>query len=88
MLNEISSVIECKTTDKKETVMGLKVVCTELLKVCQLDDMVNKSASSSGEEKNSESMSNFIEKISDNIREKFKCKCNQCDKLFRTPTLK
>ena len=95
MLNETSSAIECKTTDMKETVMGLKVVCTELLNVvCKLDDLVNKSenstagASSSSKERNSESMSNFIEKISDNIREKFKYKCNQCDKLFRGPTFK
>ena len=56
--------------------------------------MVNKSASStagassSGKERNSESTSNFTEKVTDNIREKFKYKCNQCDKLFRTPTFK
>ena len=94
-LNEISSAIECKTTDMKETVMGLKVVCTELLNVvCKLDDMVNKIASStagrssSGEERNSESTSNFMEKVTDNKREKFKNKCNQCDKLFWTPTFK
>ena len=95
MLNEISSAIECKTTDMKKTVTGLKVVCTELLNVvCKLDDMVNKSASptaggsSSCKERNSESMSNFTEKVTNNIREKVKYKCNQCDKLFRTPTFK
>ena len=56
--------------------MGLKAVCTELLNVvCKLDDMVEKSASStagassSGKERNSESMSNFMEKVTDNIRE-------------------
>ena len=95
MPNEIGSAIECKTTDMKETVMGLKVVCTELLNVvCKLDDMMSKNASStagassSGEERNSESMSNFTKKITDTIREKFKYKFNQCDKLFSTPTFK
>ena len=56
--------------------------------------MVNKSAcstpgeSSSGKERNSDSMSNPMEKVTDNIGEKFKYKCNRCDKLFQTPTFK